>query len=62
MLVQYFSSPSHFVGPSRVGFMVKLKVGSILMGLCSLVVSEYGMFENSLRGEIRVWEMVGFGL
>jgi hypothetical protein len=30
------------------------------MGLCSLVVSESGVFENSL-GEIRVWEMLGFG-
>jgi H+/Cl- antiporter ClcA len=56
--VEYFYKPIEFVPQFSEGFFIKVLIGAIFFGLCSLVLIEALRLAESVSRKIRVWDPV----
>lgn len=58
MGVEYFYKPIEFVPQFSEGFFIKVLIGAIFFGICSLVLIETMKMAESVSRKIRVWDPV----
>lgn len=54
--VEYFYKPIEFIPEFSEGFFIKVLIGAVFFGLCSLMLIESLKFAESFSRRIRIWE------
>lgn len=66
MGIQYFYNPVEFVPSFSEGFFIKVLIGAVFLGLCSLLLIEAMKLTESISRKMKIWEpfkgLIGGGI